>query len=155
MSLKNRKAFTMIELIFVIVIIGILAAVAIPKLTAARDDAEASSCVYEVGQLLDEIAAKYAKVGNAAFITATVSTMTNIDIMGGTKGIKADTKVDTVGIIYRCGGEDIVTIVGNNASGEYNLTVTVTAGTTPVAQMASEGIINNVIGGSSPKIFEL
>jgi len=36
-----RKAFTMIELVFVIVILGALAAVAIPKLAATRDDAEA------------------------------------------------------------------------------------------------------------------
>ncbi len=34
-----KKAFTMVELIFVIVIIGILVAVAIPKLSATRDDA--------------------------------------------------------------------------------------------------------------------
>ncbi len=33
----------MIELIFVIVIIGIFAAVAIPKLTATRDDAKVST----------------------------------------------------------------------------------------------------------------
>ena len=38
--MKNKKAFTMIELVFVIVIIGILAAVAIPRLAATRDDAE-------------------------------------------------------------------------------------------------------------------
>ena len=34
-----HKAFTMIELVFVIVVIGILSAVAIPKLSATRDDA--------------------------------------------------------------------------------------------------------------------
>jgi len=34
-----RNAFTMIELVFVIVIIGILSAVAIPRFAATRDDA--------------------------------------------------------------------------------------------------------------------
>ncbi len=36
---QNRRAFTMIELIFVIVILGILASVAISKLALTRDDA--------------------------------------------------------------------------------------------------------------------
>lgn len=36
----KRTAFTMIELVFVIVILGILAAVAIPKFAATRDDAQ-------------------------------------------------------------------------------------------------------------------
>jgi len=37
---KQKSAFTMIELVFVIVVIGILASVAIPRLAATRDDAE-------------------------------------------------------------------------------------------------------------------
>jgi general secretion pathway protein G len=35
-----KKAFTMVELVFAIVIIGILASIAIPKLAVTRDDAE-------------------------------------------------------------------------------------------------------------------
>ena len=34
-----NKAFTMIELVFVIVVIGILSAIAVPKFAATRDDA--------------------------------------------------------------------------------------------------------------------
>ena len=39
MYLKKRNAFTMLELVFVIVVIGILSAVAIPKFSQNRDDA--------------------------------------------------------------------------------------------------------------------
>ena len=37
--MKIRNAFTMIELVFVIVVLGILAAIALPKFAATRDDA--------------------------------------------------------------------------------------------------------------------
>ena len=39
----KRSGFTMIVLIFVIVILGILATVAIPRLAATRDDAKVAS----------------------------------------------------------------------------------------------------------------
>jgi len=39
MMIHKRKAFTMIELVFVIVVLGILAAIAVPKFAATRDDA--------------------------------------------------------------------------------------------------------------------
>ena len=54
-----RKGFTMIELIFVIVILGILAAVAIPKLAATRDDAEISKVVTNVSTAVADISAYY------------------------------------------------------------------------------------------------
>ena len=36
-----RSAFTMIELVFVIVVLGILASIAVPRLVATKDDASA------------------------------------------------------------------------------------------------------------------
>jgi general secretion pathway protein G len=38
--LYTKNGFTMIELVFVIVVLGILAAIAIPRLAATRDDAQ-------------------------------------------------------------------------------------------------------------------
>jgi len=52
-----KKGFTMIELIFVIVILGILASVAIPRLAATRDDARAATIKTDVGTALNAIPA--------------------------------------------------------------------------------------------------
>ena len=53
---KSKLAFSMIELVFVIVIIGILAAVAIPRLAATRDDAQLTKAKVLVASVRNALA---------------------------------------------------------------------------------------------------
>ena len=71
----KRAGFTMIELIFVIVILGILAAVAIPKLSATRTDAEVSKIVADTATLISDLGTYYTSQGT--FAGANIKDITN------------------------------------------------------------------------------
>lgn len=55
-----RAGWTFIELIFIIVIIGVLAAIAIGKLSVTRDDAKLSATVSNMHICINDAAAHYA-----------------------------------------------------------------------------------------------
>ena len=61
-----KKGFTMIELIFVIVILGVLASVAIPRLAATRDDAEVAKAATNLATAVSDITAYYTAKGEFA-----------------------------------------------------------------------------------------
>ena len=62
-SFKPRKAFSMIELVFVILIIGIIAAIAVPRQNATRQDAEYIALITNLEATIEDIKAYYAKGG--------------------------------------------------------------------------------------------
>lgn len=62
-----KKGFTMIELVFVIVILGILASLAVPKLAATRDDAEAAKAAVEIKDAITQLTTYY--IVNGSFGT--------------------------------------------------------------------------------------
>jgi len=77
-----KKAFTMIELVFVIVIIGIVASVAIPKLSATRDDAEATTIISNVGVAFQNMAAYYTAMGRVQWKNASLDDATHVLFTG-------------------------------------------------------------------------
>ena len=88
----NKKAFTMIELVFVIVILGILAGVALPKLSVTRDDATTAKMRADVSSIRSGLAlqkSKYMMEGNISGWKKDVANLANNNfssvVQGGIK----------------------------------------------------------------------
>ena len=106
-----KKGFTMIELIFVIVILGILASVAIPRLAATREDAEISAAVANLRTLVSDVSAYY--VAKGSFNTtgntkAKWSDITNVPLDDATSNAVGNNGVTTATAKLKAGGENCI-----------------------------------------------
>jgi len=85
-----KKAFTILELIFVVIILGILAAIALPKFGSSKDDAEISKALNNIKILVNDINIYTLKNDSLAKI----STMSNVS---GVENLDLATTLSNVG----------------------------------------------------------
>lgn len=116
---KSKLAFTMIELIFVIVILGVLAAVALPRLAATRDDATLVKTAQNIMMGAGEIASYAVSQGNTTMDLTLMSNGIASLVDSGEAVLTNRTATVAVGGISDC----VIVQVASGANDE-NLTIT-------------------------------
>ena len=96
-----RSGFTMIELIFVIVVLGILATVALPKFAGVSEQAEVANCKTAIGSINRTIAPvlwlKSLNEGRGGVVDANDTAAITDSYMSGYSVLKCGT-ISTLGI---------------------------------------------------------
>lgn len=115
-----RNAFTMIELVFVIIILGILAAVAILRLQATRDDAQNVVIAQNIMTAAGEIASYAVAMGET---NESLSVMSNGIKELVSQGKASLNTAEKAAYVHRGSVDDCVIIDVNSSSLDENLTL--------------------------------
>ena len=106
---KVRDGFTMIELIFVIVIIGILAVIALPKLAGTRTDAKVSTIIANTKALSNDIHNFYTSQGETIWSKAKIADVTDVPLQNDKCELVDPNTTDIVdNTFYICGDDGSV-----------------------------------------------
>lgn len=121
--LKNQKGFTLIEIIAVLVILGILAAIAVPKYISLQSDARNKAALGAVAAAKSALSMRYAQIllttssapGESALATATTP---NCGVDAGDFGVQC---VPGSGVITITATGNGSTLTGAQATGTFTM----------------------------------
>jgi len=145
---QTSKAFTMIELIFVILVIGVLAGFAMSTLSATRDDAKVSNIVSNTRIALNDIKTTYTSQGQETFNTLTVASVTAVPFTT-TCGTLVPVSTLIAGATLRlCAGTHECIRFDVNASG-ISVDITATTPSSICEKVQSMKAIKGIAGATS------
>ena len=143
----------MIELIFVIVILGILASVAIPRLAGTREDAEISTAVANLRTLLGDAASNYVLKGT--FTGTKWTEITSVPLKKTTDGAAMDNTVDATATAYLKVGDvnDCIGVKIVEKTDTAPAHIKFTPKTPAAGQSAATGVCGKVLGSKPVKAY--